>query len=285
MTTTNNLATAEIPKKPGIYKITNLINNKIYIGKSVNLRNRINAHKRVEKCTDENYKYNHKYTSIFHQSLRKHGLQNFKIEFIEILKEANNEDLLNLEEYYIFISKADQRGIGYNICKKGCDSTGRKLSEEHKKKIGDANRGEKSFMWGKHHSQETKDKLSAIFKGKKYTEEGKLAFFRGKRTTKYVLSDEGRRKRLEAAKNRVISEETREKIRRARAKQPPTRSTPIYQIDLKTREIIKEWPSLLEAATVLNIKKGGISKVLRDNRKKSGGFFWKYVDSSKEPKK
>ena len=35
--------------KSGIYKITNLINNKIYIGQAVNINERIGFHKKYDK--------------------------------------------------------------------------------------------------------------------------------------------------------------------------------------------------------------------------------------------
>lgn len=37
---------------------------------------------------------------------------------------------------------------------------GKKLTEKHKRKISEANKGEKNPMYGKHHSEETKGKLS-----------------------------------------------------------------------------------------------------------------------------
>ena len=39
----------EYPKEAGIYKLTCSDNGKIYIGKAVNLYNRINAHKNLSK--------------------------------------------------------------------------------------------------------------------------------------------------------------------------------------------------------------------------------------------
>lgn len=44
---------------------------------------------------------------------------------------------------------------------------GRTLSEEHKRKIGAANKGHMGHMLGKHHSEETKRRLSELNKGNK----------------------------------------------------------------------------------------------------------------------
>jgi hypothetical protein len=45
---------------------------------------------------------------------------------------------------------------------------GLKHSEEHRKKIGEANKGEKHPLYGKHHSEETRKKISDATKGEKH---------------------------------------------------------------------------------------------------------------------
>lgn len=82
-----------------IYKITNLLNNKIYIGK----------HKYSEYRLDENYITS---GTIINQSIEKNGIDNFKIELVD---SANTlEELNEKEKYYIkyFNSKFP---IGYNL--------------------------------------------------------------------------------------------------------------------------------------------------------------------------
>lgn len=56
----------------GIYKYQNKINKKVYIGQSINLKQRKMAHKSSafnEKAKD--------YNSQLHQAIRKYGLENF----------------------------------------------------------------------------------------------------------------------------------------------------------------------------------------------------------------
>ena len=66
----------------GIYKITNKINNKVYIGKSIYIERRWYEHK-----TDMNNinKQNHLYNAM-----RKYGKDNFLFEIIELCPKDNN---------------------------------------------------------------------------------------------------------------------------------------------------------------------------------------------------
>lgn len=83
-----------------IYKITNLINGKIYIGK--------------DTVSDKNY-----YGSglLIKRAINKHGIENFKKE---ILEECNNNDELCIrEKYWIEKYNSTNSQIGYNISKGG----------------------------------------------------------------------------------------------------------------------------------------------------------------------
>lgn len=114
---------------PGIYKIVNKINNKIYIGSSINVSVRITAHKNCLKRGNHANNY-------LQNSYNKYGENNFEFTLIEYCLE---HDLLNKEGYYINLYNSSNSIFGYNI---GSFETGRKrLSEETKKKIGDAHKG------------------------------------------------------------------------------------------------------------------------------------------------
>lgn len=105
----------------GIYKITNLINNKIYIGQSVNIERRIGAH--------FNYAFSKgakEYNTPIHNAIRLYGKENFKWE---ILKECTEEELDDLEIYYIDLYNSTDRNIGYNLTTGG--SGGHKTNCRH----------------------------------------------------------------------------------------------------------------------------------------------------------
>lgn len=84
----------------GIYKFTNKINGKVYIGQSVNLKQRYAGHKSAsfnEKAAD--------YNTQFHQAARKYGWENFDYEIlVEVSEEEyqkNCKILDDLEKYFI----------------------------------------------------------------------------------------------------------------------------------------------------------------------------------------
>lgn len=108
----------------GIYKYTNLINGKIYIGQSIHLSIRYNQHKnRYNDEKDNEYPY------AFHTALRKYGWENFHYEILIDNDDLTLEDLDNLEIYYI--AYYDSYNNGYNEDKGGSKAVHpRKLNEE-----------------------------------------------------------------------------------------------------------------------------------------------------------
>lgn len=98
-----------------IYKITNKVNDKIYIGFTKNKFSlRINQHICMSK--------NQKYKSIFHAALNKYGKENFHWEIIYQSKDINHT--LNIMEPY-FIKQYNSIENGYNISKGGEGPIGR----------------------------------------------------------------------------------------------------------------------------------------------------------------
>ena len=85
-------------------------------------------------------------------------------------------------------------------------------SEEHRRKLSEANKGNK-HMLGKTLSEETRRKISESNKGKTFSEETKRKMSEAKKgKTKPPLSEEHRKKMSETLKGRIHSEETKRKI-------------------------------------------------------------------------
>ena len=84
----------------GIYKITNIINNKAYIGQSIHVEERWKKHK---SFPIQNSKY------PLYLAFKKYGIENFNFEIIEICP----AELLNEKEIY-YIKYFDTYNNGYN---------------------------------------------------------------------------------------------------------------------------------------------------------------------------
>ena len=135
-----------------VYKTTNLINGKIYVG--------------------QDSKNNPRYLgsgAIIKRAIKKYGVENFKKEIIEVCHSKNEMD--EKEKYWIKKLKTIENG--YNISEGGNGCLGCKQSDETKQKRREKNIGEKNPMFGKRLSNETlherseKVKKEGIFKGEK----------------------------------------------------------------------------------------------------------------------
>lgn len=122
-----------------IYKITNTINNKIYIGQTTQ-----SLEDRWRDCKYSGGKIAMRRPII--RAIHKYGFNNFKIEIIQdnIL---NKDDLDSLEKYYIKFYNATNREYGYNV-ELGGNGRG-KHAAETKLKMSIAQQGKLNHMYGK----------------------------------------------------------------------------------------------------------------------------------------
>jgi hypothetical protein len=116
----------------GIYKITNIINGKFYIGSTT----RLSARKAEHKYRRKKYKGN----SAIRSAVLKYGEDNFEFNVLEIFnfgewatKEYKDEILSSREQYYV-----DVLSPQYNIKRKDvtrCSGYCSKKQKEHLKRI------------------------------------------------------------------------------------------------------------------------------------------------------
>lgn len=151
-----------------IYKATNLINNKAYIGQTTGiLQKRKMQHLRTAK---------HNNCPYFHRAIKKYGNENFKWETLcecDNIKELDKMEMLFISYYNTFKN-------GYNLDKGGHNSSGtyetrrrlakikkcKKHTDVHNQKISESRKGQRI-------SEETKQKISESRKGQQLSEETK----------------------------------------------------------------------------------------------------------------
>lgn len=97
--------------KSGIYKITNLVNGKCYIGQSYNIKARIQQHRMSAA--------NGKIRAIY-SAIRKYGIGNFNFEIIKTVPPNTPlDDMDALEQKYIREHQSNNPHYGYNATSGG----------------------------------------------------------------------------------------------------------------------------------------------------------------------
>lgn len=136
-----------------IYKVTNKINGKIYIGQTIQT-----LHKR--KISHFSSANRDKIVNHFHRALNKYGKNNFNWKTLEYCN--SKEELDDMEFHYI--KQYHSYKNGYNMTIGGEGTLGRVCKESTKRKISEAKVGVKA-------SKKTKKKLSDMRRGVKKSKE------------------------------------------------------------------------------------------------------------------
>jgi len=120
-----------------IYKATNTINNKSYIGFTSRWPKRMKEHLKAATWNNHYSKNSH-----FYRAIRMYGQDAF---VWEILKESDNKELMSEEEN--FIKEFDSKLNGYNMTDGGEGALGVKLTLEQKQKMSESRKGR--IPWNK----------------------------------------------------------------------------------------------------------------------------------------
>lgn len=243
-----------------IYKITNNINNKIYIGQTIKARptDRFSQHRYLARHSGQE-----KSISYLHQAMAKYGVDNFSFEIIENIE---NDKLNEREQYWIaqYNSLVPQ---GYNLTIGGEGALGHSrpqtLEEREKRK-----QSNKQF----------------------YIDHPEALQQMSERTKKLWENEEYRRKVTES--NKRFAQEhpdlnkgqnnpmygkhhTEEALTKIRA-HAVTRKTKIVQLDKDTLEEIQVFDGIKDAEKALGVSHGWLSKAARTN-KIAYGYRWKII--------
>lgn len=163
---------AENKDKAVVYRWVNNINNKTYIGSSINLSIRLHKYYSVKHLT------NHK--TPIHNALLKYGFKNFTLEILEYCENGINP--IVREQYYLDLLKPE-----YNVL----EQAGSSLGFKHKAETLEF------FYTNRRASEETKQNLSLAATGRILTEEDKKKISDARKGIN--LSDETRAKISAAA--------------------------------------------------------------------------------------
>lgn len=187
-----------------IYKITNRLDGKVYIGKTTNPKSRWGKHQFEGGPKG-------KLQSPLYKAMREVGIDNFEFEIIETIADATEAKIAE-EEYTEHVFKSNKQEFGYNIAigAKLSDETRAKISEaarnmsdetrakiseanrnrsaETRAKISEAKRGENHPMFGKKHSDEAKAKIGAASRNRSDEAKAKMsAAKRGKKLSEVAI--------------------------------------------------------------------------------------------------
>lgn len=141
-------------KVAGVYIIRNKINNKTYIGSSINLQKRLSTHKSSASKKNSGL-------ALLNNAFKKYNADDFDFSVVEIValcrynKNASSSILAHREQVWIDSYMSNTREHGYNLRIYASSNFGYRFKRES------------SHWTGKHHTDETKIKISLANKGKK----------------------------------------------------------------------------------------------------------------------
>lgn len=181
-----------------IYKTTNLVNNKIYIGQ--------------HKSSTFNFKYKGSGT-ILREAFKKYEKENFHVEILEVCE--TQEELNEKEIYYIDLYNSRNPDIGYNISQGGHERffTGMKHTEESKKKMSEKALNRPHPPTTKGRVCYTNGKVNKLLKEDEVEEYISKGFYKGKTLPEnYVVWNKGLTKETNSSM-RKLSEDRKERLK------------------------------------------------------------------------
>lgn len=273
-------------KKSGIYKISNIINKKIYIGSAVIFRKRIAVHKSDFK--------KQKHNERFQNFVNKYGIKTLVFEILEYVDNLDN--LLIREQYFIDFYQSSKSKFGFNICPTAGSVLGVKMPDSHKKASKQRMLGN-TIMKGFIHSEETKqlisensikfwaensekkkemgEKISKLKKGipqwinKPHPALGKESPCKGqKRTSEFCKNVSNRMIENNPMKGKILSEERKLKIKEKLSKK-------INLVD-DYGNVIQQFNSIRDCGRLLKLDSSAIAKCCKGIYKHVKGFLFSY---------
>lgn len=251
-----------------IYKITNLVNGKCYIGQTVgSIEARWKRH-----CSDSNK------CPAIHNAILKYGIQNFQVEQIDT---ATSQEELNEKEAHWITTLNTISPNGYNLQNGGLRE---QLSQESCEKISNTIRdkyrnNEINISWKRKVCQYNKQ--GSLIKVWDSIKDASLAL---DIQAKHIPDAcRGKRKSVGGYMWRYYEDTLGEPISVPARKRNPdswfnSHRKPVLQFDLDGN-FIRRWDSTSQAANELNVSNGYICETCNGKHKSAKGYIWRYADT------
>jgi group I intron endonuclease len=265
-----------------IYKITNTINNKCYIGETIkdNPNSRWLSHKSNIKCK--------RGCPLLMKAFEKYGEDAFKFEVLII---CFDEDVFNFEKEYIKKYNSLSPN-GYNVAeggKSGRNFLGKKHSEETKKIISQKSKEYNSREGVKERARQVAiefNKTHNIGELQKKSEKWQKALAEGRIGGKGGKREDDVKNKISEGLKKYFAENKNAKSNNYKNHSEIMttvngRKVAQYSLDNK---LLGMFDSILLASKSTNINRSTIQAAASGRINTGKGYIWKYTDDKKEPK-
>lgn len=230
-----------------VYRITNTVNGKLYIGISANPTKRWWEHRRCAKPT---------HTKLY-SAIKKYGVDAFKFDVLYWC--TSREDARDLEN--LAISVCDSIAIGYNMCPGG----------------GGGIAGEENPLFGKKLAPEVCAKMSEAAKKRGMSAEHKVRLAQARTGSKKPehWKQTMREKRL----GMKLSKEWRDNLAKGWEKRKAKNLTPPNAIQVLCKETQEVFSSISEAARAYGMSLEAVRRqCLGETKKPKSGHTFAYTE-------
>jgi group I intron endonuclease len=263
-----------------IYKITNTVNNKCYIG----VTTQANPNDRWSNHKSHNRQGNG--CPFLMKAFKKHGEDAFTFEVLII---CFDEDVFRFESEYIKRYNSMSPN-GYNVAEGGRTNQsflGKTHTEETKKILSEKSKAYNANPEVRERARQNAIKFTKthnIGELQKKSEKWQKALAEG-RIGGHAKTEEGKKKISEGLK-RYYKSNTKDGSMANRKKISETRRTKYgKKVSQYTKEgqFIASFDSIVEAGEKTNVTRGNVQACVSGRTKTAGGFIWKYEEPKDAP--